>query len=82
MTGDADNELIVKRITKDIAMFDENIKKVEVKGPFGKQMQNVIDLSKMYASDAKSYLDKKDFYTSFSCISYAHGLLDAVIKII
>jgi hypothetical protein len=41
-------------------------------------MARVIELSKMYAKDSKSYLDKKDFYTSFSCISYAHGLLDAL----
>lgn len=72
---------IEKRIEKDIRMFDENIMKISV--PNGdKGMARVVDLSKMYASDARSYLQKKDFYTAFSCISYAHGLLDAIKEIL
>ncbi len=72
---------IEKRIEKDIRMFDENIVKISV--PNGdKGMARVVDLSKMYASDARSYLQKKDFYTAFSCISYAHGLLDAIKEIL
>lgn len=39
---------------------------------------HVLELARDYASDAKSYLGKEDFYTAFSCISYAHGLLDAL----
>ncbi|MGD0728852.1 MAG: DUF357 domain-containing protein [Candidatus Micrarchaeaceae archaeon] len=66
---------IIKRIEKDIALFNDNIKGISSKD---KAMARVIELSKMYAKDSKSYLDKKDFYTSFSCISYAHGLLDAL----
>ena len=34
----------------------------------------------MYASDSVAWLKKKDYYTSFSSISYAHGLLDAIRK--
>jgi hypothetical protein len=39
---------------------------------------HVLELARDYASDAKSYLGKEDLYTAFSCISYAHGLLDAL----
>ena len=39
---------------------------------------HVLELARDYASDAKSYLGKEDFYTAFSCISYAHGLIDAL----
>jgi hypothetical protein len=76
------DEAVVKRISKDISMFHESVKTVETKRPFGKKAQDVVELSKMYASDAQSYLDRGDLYTSFSCISYAHGLLDAVIKML
>lgn len=72
----------MKRIEKDINMFYDNVKNVDSKPQLSKQMADVVELSKMYASDAKSYLKKGDFYTSFSCISYAHGLLDAIIKIL
>ena len=68
---------IKRRIEKDIRMFHENIREKKLEGSDKPQLK-VIELSKMYASDAQSYLDKGDFYTAFSCISYAHGLLDAI----
>lgn len=72
--GDSDIE---KRIAKDIDSFYSNLAKVEKASRHGAK---VVELAKMYASDSKSYLAKRDFYTAFSCISYAHGLLDAVIQ--
>ncbi len=71
------NEPMRRRIEKDIAMFNGNLAKVPKDGKYAK----VVELSKMYASDADSYLKKGDLYTAFSCISYAHGLLDAVIQL-
>ena len=68
---------IEARIAKDIGKFSGSID--DIKGiELDKRMAEIVELSKMYASDAKSYLDKGDYPTSFSCISYAHGLLDAV----
>ncbi len=72
-----DEAKIRARIDKDIRMFYDNISKLKP-GETGKK---TVEMSEMYAKDAKSYLDKNDYYTSFSCISYAHGLLDAVIAI-
>ena len=70
------NQDVKNRILKDIDIFNKNISeliKVE-----NKEELKIVSLSKMYAQDSKSYLDKDDLYTSFSCISYAHGLLDAI----
>ena len=75
-----DQEAMKKRIEKDIRMFYENLSKVSALGN-DKRMMKVVELAKMYASDSKSYLDKGDLYTSFSCISYAHGLLDSIIHL-
>ncbi len=72
-----DDSDIEKRIMKDIDSFYSNLGKVE---RTSKEGAKVVEMAKMYASDSKSYLEKKDFYTAFSCISYAHGLLDAAIK--
>ena len=66
---------IATRIQKDIDSFYSSLGKVALPG--GKAGK-VAELARMYASDAKSYLSKGDLYTSFSCISYAHGLLDAL----
>ena len=62
------------RIAKDIVQFHESVKTVKITP----SNRRVIELAGMYASDAKSYLDKGDLYTAFSCISYAHGLIDAL----
>jgi len=67
------------RIEKDIIMFEENIPQIDKKKLTNLQIKTV-ELSKQYYEDSKYYLDKKDYFTSFGCINYAHGLLDAIIK--
>jgi len=64
------------RIKKDIAMFEENIKKTKTQ----KNQKKIIKLANQYFEDSKYYLEKKDVFTAFGCINYAHGLLDAIIK--
>jgi hypothetical protein len=67
------------RIQKDIVMFEENIKKIDKLCLINSQ-QKTIKLATQYYEDSKYYKDKKDYFTSFGCINYAHGLLDAIIK--
>ncbi|MCL5412455.1 MAG: DUF357 domain-containing protein [Candidatus Marsarchaeota archaeon] len=74
MGGDSD---IVHRISKDIDEFYENLDGLDAK-LLSRKAAEVVEMAKLYASDARSYLAKNDTHTAFSCISYAHGLLDAV----
>jgi len=67
------------RIQKDIIMFEENIVKTK-KIKLSKSQEKILELASQYYEDSKYYLEKKDFFTSFGCINYAHGLLDAIIK--
>ena len=69
----------ITRIKKDILMFEENIKTITNKDLTNPQ-KKTFELSTQYYEDSKYYLEKKDFFTSFGCINYAHGLLDAIIK--
>ncbi|MGC9132229.1 MAG: DUF357 domain-containing protein, partial [Candidatus Micrarchaeia archaeon] len=64
---------IEERIKKDIKKFEENSKKLENK-KLTKVEKEIFMLSQLYKKDSIYYLEKKDFLTSFSCISYAHGL--------
>ncbi len=64
------------RIKKDIAMFEENIKKTKTQ----KNQKKIIKIANQYFEDSKYYLEQKDFFTAFGCINYAHGLLDAILK--
>ena len=67
------------RIDKDIVMFEENISKID-KFDLSDSQKKIVELASQYYEDSKYYFDKKDFFTAFGCINYAHGLLDAIIK--
>ncbi len=41
----------------------------------------ILRLARNYCDDSQAWLDKKDFYTAFASISYAHGLLDCLLKL-
>jgi len=67
------------RIEKDIVMFKENIEKTQ-KISLTDSQKKTITLASQYYEDTKYYHKKKDYFTAFGCINYAHGLLDAIIK--
>jgi hypothetical protein len=67
------------RIEKDIIMFEENLQKIQEIN-IDEERNEIVELSSQYYEDAKYYLDKKEFFTAFGCINYAHGLLDSIIK--
>lgn len=67
------------RIQKDIVMFEENLPKID-KMDLNESQKKTVELASQYFEDSKYYLEKKDYFTSFGCINYAHGLLDAIIK--
>ena len=67
------------RIQKDITMFEKNIKNIEEISLIISK-KKTIELAVQYYKDSKYYKDKKDYFTSFGCINYAHGLIDAIIK--
>jgi hypothetical protein len=67
----------VERIEKDIELFAKNIKEIEsIK--IDEEEGRVVEMAINYRKDTDYYLEKKDYLTSFGCITYAHGLLDAI----
>jgi uncharacterized protein len=68
-----------KRIAKDLDLFDRNLLIADRSEKKTEEIKKMIELARMYASDSRSYLNKGDLPTSFSCIAYAHGLLDAAL---
>lgn len=67
------------RIEKDIVMFEDNLSKLN-SSELSELHKKTIELAMQYFNDSKYYLGKKDFFTAFGCINYAHGLLDSIIK--
>jgi hypothetical protein len=70
-----------ERVLKDISMFDDSLRLISGTA-LDDKMSSVVEMAKLYASDAKSYLDKGDILTAFSCISYAHGLMDSILSLV
>lgn len=66
-----------ERIEKDIDLFTKNIKEIESIKIHDKE-KKIVKMAINYREDTEYYLKKKDYITSFGCITYAHGLLDAI----
>ncbi len=73
-------EEITERIAKDIRKFNENVMILD-EHKLGPKEVEIIRLAKNYCDDAQAWVEKKDFYTAFASISYAHGLLDTLLKL-
>ena len=67
----------IERIQKDLELFAKNIKEVESIKVHSEE-EKIVKMAKNYRDDTIYYLEQKDHLTSFGCITYAHGLLDAV----
>ena len=67
------------RIKKDIVMFEENLQKLNIR-KLTESQEKTFELAKQYYKDSRYYLEKKDYFTAFGCINYAHGLFDSIIK--
>lgn len=71
------DEDTIGRINKDIELFLKNIKEID-SIELNNYENEVVERAKSYFEDTKYYLEKEDLITSFGCITYAHGLLDAI----
>ena len=67
------------RIQKDLTMFETNVEKLKEKKTDERE-KHIIELAQQYYEDTKYYLEKKDYFTAFGCINYAHGLIDTRLK--
>ena len=67
-----------ERIIVDIKKLDESLKKID-HIDFTEEEMEIIERAKSYKEDCKYYLEKNDEITSFGCITYAHGLIDAIM---
>ena len=66
-----------EKITIDIQKLEDSLKQVQTIKVTEKE-QEVIERAVDYKNDSKYYLEKEDMRTSFGCIEYRHGLLDAI----
>ena len=69
-------EKYLKLTLKALGQVRKNI----IKGK-EKEAKEIIDMVSNYLSDAKYFRKKKDFVNSFAALNYAHGWLDAGVRL-
>lgn len=65
------------RIIIDIEKLSESLKNIDSIN-FTPEEKEIIERANSYKEDCEYYLEKGDEITSFGCITYAHGLIDAI----
>jgi len=77
------NKITKQKLEKYFKTTEKALKKAKAKIKKGKkeQAKEIIDMVKNYLSDAKYFEQKKDFINSFAAINYAHGWLDAGVRL-
>ncbi|MCL2116536.1 MAG: DUF357 domain-containing protein [Methanobrevibacter sp.] len=65
------------RILIDITKLENSLKEIKDLN-FSDKEKEIIERAKNYMDDCKYYLEKKDEISSFGCITYSHGLVDAL----
>jgi len=75
MAGKLDEK---SRAKKDIEKLDRIV--IEFKGfGFDKKYPQVYEWAQNYATDAKHYFEKGDYFTSFGAANYAYGFIDCIL---
>lgn len=66
-----------ERILIDIDKLENSFKEIKDL-TFSDSEKEIIKRAENYRDDCKYYLEKGDDLTSFGCITYSHGLIDAL----
>ncbi len=77
------NKITIKKLEKYFNITERALKKAKIKIKKGKKAQakEIIDMVENYLSDARYFEQKKDFVNAFAAINYAHGWLDAGVRL-
>ena len=68
------------RAKKDIEKLNSIITELKKFG-FDKKYPHAMEWIENYASDAKHYFEKGDYFTSFGAANYAYGFVDCILVI-
>lgn len=79
------DKITEEKLQKYFKITGEAIKKVKFKEPKNINLREVaedfLDMAKRYYEDAKHFKDKGDIVTAFAALNYAHGFLDAGVRL-
>ncbi len=76
-------EITKEKLEKYFAITSKALTKAKENIIKGKEnySKEIIEMVENYLSDAKHFENKKDFVNAFAAINYAHGWLDAGVRL-
>ena len=77
------NKITSEKLEKYFKITSEALKKAKKNIIKGKEnyAKEIIEMVENYLSDAKHFQSKKDFVNCFGALNYAHGWLDAGVRL-
>jgi hypothetical protein len=77
-------EVTEENITKYLNITEKALSVLKVLPPEGSTLQKVAEdllmMATAYYNDARHYKEKQDYVTAFACVNYAHGYIDAGVR--
>ena len=77
------DKITKQKLEKYFNVTETALKKAKSKIIKGKERQarEIIEMVENYLSDARYFEQKKDFVNAFAAVNYAHGWLDAGVRL-
>ncbi|MEK6817592.1 MAG: DUF357 domain-containing protein [Nanoarchaeota archaeon] len=77
------NKITSEKLEKYFKLTSKALEEVKKKINNGKEnyAKEIIEMVENYLSDAKHFQSKKDFVNCFGALNYAHGWLDAGVRL-
>ncbi len=80
-----EREITEEKLQKYFRITEEALKTLEVavheKSLLWVAAQDFLTMAKSYFEDAKYYHEKGDYVTAFAALNYAHGFIDAGVRL-
>lgn len=78
-------EVTDEKITSYLEITEKALTVLKVLPPEGSQLRKAADdllmMATSYFKDACFYREKGDYVTAFACVNYAHGYIDAGVRL-
>jgi hypothetical protein len=81
----SNSDLTEERVRKYLNITEAGLSKLKISPPEKshnrKIAEDFLTMAKSYYSDAKFFFEKGELANAFACVNYAHGWLDAGVRI-
>lgn len=78
-------EVTEEKITEYLSITEKALQVLKILPPQGSQLRKAADdllmMATSYFKDACYYKKKGDYVTAFACVNYAHGYIDAGVRL-